>query len=128
MKLPEEPTKKVREILAIKLQCPGYSISDRDLYEIKKLCDCLDTTISTMKLHAGDCCSLNNEVGLFKSHWDDAEERCDELEKENKKLEQIISDIEDWGIVISDESLLKLIKALKAGECHARPTGGEGLE
>ena len=42
MKLPEEPTKKVREILAIALQCPGYKIDDKGLYEIKKLCDCLD--------------------------------------------------------------------------------------
>lgn len=62
MRLPEEPTKKVRGILAAALQCPGYPISEKDLYEIKKLCDCLDTTISTMRLHAGDCCSLNNVI------------------------------------------------------------------
>jgi len=109
MKLPENPTKKVRDMIAVVLQCPGYHINKDGLYEIKKLCDCLDTTITTMKLHAGDCCSLNNEVGLFRGHWDDAEERCKELEK-------IISDIEDWGIVSCDEPLLKLIKALKAGE------------
>lgn len=35
----------------------------------------------TMRLHAGDCCSLNNEVGLFRSHWDDAEKRVDELQE-----------------------------------------------
>ena len=81
MKLPEEPTKKVREILVTALQCPGYKINEKDLYEIKKLCDCLDTIISTMKLHAGDCCSLNNEFGLFRGHWEDAEERCEKLEK-----------------------------------------------
>ena len=33
-----------------------------------------------MQLHAGDCCSLNNEVGLFRGHWEDAEDRCDELQ------------------------------------------------
>ncbi len=63
----------------------------------------------TMRLHAGDCCSLNNEVELFRGHWDDAEE-------ENKRLNKIIDDIEDWGIVSCDEPLLKLIKALKTGE------------
>ena len=109
MKLPKEPTKKMRAIIETALLCPGYKLNDKDLYEIKKLCDCLDTTISTMRLHAGDCCSLNNEVELFRGHWEDAEQRCSELEK-------IISDIEDWGIVSCDEPLLKLIKALKAGE------------
>ena len=88
MKLPEEPTKKVREILATVLQCPEYEINEKGLYEIKKLCDCLDTVISTIKLHAGDCCSLNNEVELFKGHWEDAEERCDELQA---KLELAMS-------------------------------------
>jgi len=63
----------------------------------------------TMQLHAGDCYSLNNEVELFRGHWEDAEERCKELSK-------IVSDIEDWATVSFDESLLKLIKALKAGE------------
>lgn len=91
MKLPENPTKKVRAIIAIALQCPGYPISKDDLYEIKKLCDCLDTTISTMRLHAGDCCSLNNEVELFRGHWMEEEE-------ENKRLRKIIADIEDWGV------------------------------
>lgn len=32
------------------------------------------------------------------------------------ELNRIIDDIEDWGIVSCDEPLLKLIKALKAGE------------
>ena len=36
----------------------------------------------TLRLHAGDCCSLNNEVELFRGHWEDAEQRCKELEKE----------------------------------------------
>lgn len=40
----------------------------------------------TMRLHAGDCCSLNNEVELFRGHWEDAEKRCDELESEIKRL------------------------------------------
>ncbi len=54
MRLPENPTKKVRDIITAILQCPGYKINEneKDLYEIKKLCDCLDTVISTMKLHA----------------------------------------------------------------------------
>ena len=30
----------------------------------------------TMQLHAGDCCSLNNEVELFRGHWEDAEHWC----------------------------------------------------
>lgn len=42
--------------------------------------------LRTMQLHAGDCCSLNNEVELFRGHWEDAEERCNELEEENKRL------------------------------------------
>jgi len=46
----------------------------------------------TMQLHAGDCCSLNNEVELFKGHWDDAEDRCAELEKESKDLRNFLSD------------------------------------
>ena len=47
----------------------------------------------TMQLHAGDCCSLNNEVELFRGHWEDAErscklaeERCDELQKALQKI------------------------------------------
>lgn len=87
MKLPENPTKKVRDILAIQIQCPGARLTDEELYKIKELCDCLDTTISTMKLHAGDCCSLNNEVELFRGHWEDAEEEVGKLQKENKRLE-----------------------------------------
>lgn len=35
----------------------------------------------TMRLHAGDCCSLNNEVELFRGHWEDAEKRCGELQR-----------------------------------------------
>lgn len=33
----------------------------------------------TMQLHAGDCCSLNNEVEVFRSYWE-------EEEQENKRL------------------------------------------
>lgn len=40
----------------------------------------------TMRLHAGDCCSLNNEVELFRSHWEGAEDRCKELEDKNNEL------------------------------------------
>lgn len=65
--------------------------------------------LRTMRLHAGDCCSLSNEVELFRCHWEDEEE-------ENRRLNKIIADIEDWGVVSFDEPLLKLIKALKAGE------------
>ena len=42
----------------------------------------------TMRLHAGDCCSLNNEVELFRGHWGDAEDRCKELQA---KLELAMS-------------------------------------
>lgn len=42
----------------------------------------------TMQLHAGDCCSLNNEVELFRGHWGDAEDRCKELQA---KLELAMS-------------------------------------
>lgn len=38
------------------------------------------------------------------------------LEAENKRLNKIISDIEDWGIVSYDEPLLKLIKELRDGK------------
>ena len=41
----------------------------------------------TMQLHAGDCCSLSNEVELFRGHWEDAEKRCEELEVEVKRLQ-----------------------------------------
>ena len=43
---------------------------------------------ATMRLHAGDCCSLNNEVELFRGHWGDAEDRCKELQA---KLELAMS-------------------------------------
>jgi len=39
-----------------------------------------------------------------------------ELEEDNKRLNKIIDDIEDWATVSFDESLLKLIEALKDGE------------
>ncbi len=38
------------------------------------------------------------------------------LEKQIKKLEQIIANIEDWAIVTFDEKLLKLIGKLKRGK------------
>lgn len=93
MKLPEEPTKKVRNVIAAALEYPGYKINDSDLYEIKKLCDALDTTIATMRLHAGDCCSLNNEVELFRGHWEDAEK---EITKLRKALKTIINEKGDY--------------------------------
>lgn len=98
MKLPENPTKKVRDILAIQIQCPGARLTDEELYKIKELCNCLDTTIATMKLHAGDCCSLNNEVGLFRGHWEDAEKRCGELEEEVEvqKQQVILSESQNY--------------------------------
>lgn len=49
---------------------------------------------STMRLHAGDCCSLNNEVELFRCHWEDAEERIVELEVENKRLKSLLKEKE----------------------------------
>ena len=39
----------------------------------------------------------------------------EQLKRKNKRLNKIIVDIEDWATVGFDESLLKLIKALKAG-------------
>ena len=53
-----------------------------------------------MRLHAGDCCSLNNEAMMFKDHWDTAEEenstlradlkaRDEEIERLRKALERI---------------------------------------
>ena len=107
MKLPENPTKKVRDIIATHLQCPNYKISEKDLYEIKNLCDCLDTTITTMKLHAGDCCSLNNEVELFRGHWEDAEERIKQLELQLKEKDELLFAYEsvraDIGHDINDQ-------------------------
>lgn len=47
----------------------------------------------TMRLHAGDCCSLNNEVELFRGHWEDAEDRCDELEEALKLT------IDTWRLI-----------------------------
>ena len=41
----------------------------------------------TMQLHAGDCCSLNNEVELFRGHWEDAERSCKLAEERCKELE-----------------------------------------
>jgi len=38
------------------------------------------------------------------------------LERENKRLNKIIEDIEDWAVVSFDEKLLKLIDTLKKGE------------
>lgn len=44
----------------------------------------------TMQLHAGDCCSLNNEVELFRDHWMDAEERLEELELQLKEKDKLL--------------------------------------
>lgn len=54
---------------------------DRDDQIIKELKAENRKLRQTMQLHAGDCCSLNNEVELFRGHWDDAEERCNKLEE-----------------------------------------------
>lgn len=40
----------------------------------------------TIRLHSGDGCSLANEIELFKSHWQDAEDENKELRAENKQL------------------------------------------
>ena len=105
MKLPENPTKKVRNIIATSLQCSScYKINEKDLYEIKKLCDCLDTTIVTMKLHAGDCCSLNNEVELFRGHWQDAEERVKQLELQLKEKDELLFAYESVRTPIGDKN------------------------
>ena len=52
MKLPKNPTKKVRDIIAAILQCPGYKINEneKDLYEIKKLCDHCDKLQEALQL------------------------------------------------------------------------------
>ena len=47
----------------------------------------------TMQLHAGDCCSLNNEVELFRGHWEDAEERSKRLEEALKLM------IDRWRLI-----------------------------
>lgn len=41
----------------------------------------------TMQLHAGDCCSLNNEVELFRDNWEDAERNCGLAEEKCKELQ-----------------------------------------
>ena len=51
--------------------------------------------LATMKLHAGDCCSLSNEVDMFKDHWDEAEERNTALLEENAKLKEYIGRLEE---------------------------------
>lgn len=61
----------------------------------------------TMRLHAGDCCSLSNEVDLFRSHWEYAEERVDRLEK-------ILRKIKDWAIVDFNEDLIGFIRVLES--------------
>ncbi len=100
MKLPENPTKEVRNVIAAALQYPSYKINDSNLYKIKKLCDCLDTTIATMRLHAGDCCSLNNEVELFRGHWEDAEERLQTSSDAGRQLGRMLKekDVEIKGL------------------------------
>ena len=46
----------------------------------------------TMRLHAGDCCSLANEVELFKGHWEDAEERVKQLELQLKEKDKSLNE------------------------------------
>jgi chromosome segregation ATPase len=41
---------------------------------------------NTLKLHSGDVMSLNNEVELFRSHWNDAEARAEAAEAERDRL------------------------------------------
>ena len=52
----------------------------------------------TMRLHAGDCCSLNNEVELFRGHWEAAEEREEELYTENQRLRKALQ----WWIDVNE--------------------------
>lgn len=54
--------------------------------------DIVKKLLFTMRLHAGDCCSLNNEVELFRGHWEDAEDRVVELEVENKRLKGLLKE------------------------------------
>lgn len=62
---------------------------------------------------------------LIEEHGADPDDKVDReilkrmincLIGKNRKLNKIIDDIEDWGMVSFDEPLLKLIKALKKGE------------
>jgi hypothetical protein len=64
-------------------------------------------------------------TALIEEHGCDLDDKIDRevlkrmlncLIGKNRKLNNIITDIEDWGVVSCDESLLKLIEALKVGE------------
>lgn len=63
---------------------------DRDDQIIKELKTENHKLRQTMQLHAGDCCSLNNEVELFRGHWEDAEERVKQLELQLKEKDELL--------------------------------------
>ena len=58
----------------------------------------------TMQLHAGDCCSLNNEVELFRGHWMDAEQDCELAEKRCEELEERLAKQERENRRLKDEN------------------------
>lgn len=65
----------------------------------------------TMRLHAGDCCSLSNEVDLFRGHWEAEEEISAELQTKLKAAEkEILSQKEHIKLLNDcDDSSTKVI-------------------
>ena len=54
--------------------------------EIQRLKKENETLLRTMRLHVGDCCSLSNEVDMFRGYWNDSEEVVEELVKLIKEI------------------------------------------
>jgi len=55
----------------------------------------LKASEENMRLHAGDCCSLNNEVELFRSQRDDAHDELATADERVKELEGELKDAEE---------------------------------
>ena len=51
--------------------CYACSVKDKEIKKLKL----------TMKLHAGDCLSLSNEVDQMRGHWEAEEEITAELQR-----------------------------------------------
>ncbi len=69
--------------------------TERDLYKDKceKLQAELDTLKRTMQLHAGDICSLNNDLDFFTCKSQEEEDRADQLQDENSHMVMVIKSI-----------------------------------